>query len=54
MSMCLILGATILSSTTEIQLVLYSQCTVSAPKVYCEESTSCISVVEDKIITPIV
>ena len=29
--MCLTLGVTILASTTEIQLVLYSQCTVGAP-----------------------
>ena len=31
MSMCLTLGVTILASTTEIQLVLSSQCTVYAP-----------------------
>ena len=30
-SMCLTLGVTILSWTTEIQLVLYYQCTVGAP-----------------------
>ena len=30
-SICLTLGVTILASTTEIQLVLSSQCTVSAP-----------------------
>ena len=30
-SMCLTLGVTILSSTTEIRLVLYSQCYVGAP-----------------------
>ena len=29
--MCLTLGVTILASTIEIQLVLYYQCTVSAP-----------------------
>ena len=29
--MCLTLGVTILASTTEIKLVLYSQCTVGAP-----------------------
>ena len=29
--MCLTLGVTILDSTTEIQLVLSSQCTVCAP-----------------------
>ena len=31
MSMCLTLGVTILYSTTEIQLVLSSQCYVGAP-----------------------
>ena len=29
--MCLTLGVTILASTTEIQLVVYSQCTLGAP-----------------------
>ena len=29
--MCLTLGVTILASTTEIQFVLYYQCTVGAP-----------------------
>ena len=29
--MCLTLGATLLASTTDIQLVLYSQCTVGGP-----------------------
>ena len=29
--MCLNLGVTILASTLEIQIVLYSQCTVGAP-----------------------
>ena len=31
MSMCLALGVTILASTTEIKLVLSSQCTVGEP-----------------------
>ena len=29
--MCLTIGVTLLDSTTEIQLVLYSQCNVGAP-----------------------